>query len=82
MHTNLNKILKVFSIYICIYIQQEQFFVNMYSFSVEYLRYLVNMSLSFGCHIIFFVDTTFFCDSHNFGAQRNFHVKYFFIDTT
>ena len=54
----------------------------MYSFSVQYLKYLVNMSLSFGCHIIFFVATPFFCDSDNFGAQRNFHVKYFFIDTT
>ena len=30
---------------------------------------LVNMSLSFGCHIIFSVSTTyFFCESHNFGG--------------
>ena len=31
---------------------------------------------------VFCCHNLFFCDSHNFGAQRNFYMKYFFVDTT
>ena len=56
-----------------IYIQQELFFVDMYPLSMQPLTYLLNMS-----HIFFCCHNIFFCDSHNFGVQGNFYVKFFF----
>ena len=56
--------------------QQEPFFVNTYSFSVQHETYLVNMSLLLGV-------TYFFC-CHNITLlpNVNFYVKYFFLFDT
>ena len=53
------------------------YFVNMYFFSVQQWTYLVHMSLWFWWQI-FLLPQNIDCDSHKFGAQRNFFVKYFF----
>ena len=58
-----------------IYIQQELFIAFVFCAT---LNIFSQYESSFGCHIIFFVATTYFCDLQNFVCNVNFYVKYIF----